>query len=66
VNILSDKINEEFAVALLNTYSTYSKIKNQMSTLQAEIFTLRKRNAELEIDLQKILDAVQKKRRLVD
>ena len=41
--------------------NTNSEIKKQMLALQGEIVSLRKRNAELESDYQKILDAVEKK-----
>jgi hypothetical protein len=49
---------EKIAMALDNTNS---EIKKQMLALQGEIVSLRKRNAELESDYQKILDAVEKK-----
>ena len=41
--------------------NTNSEIKKQMAAFQIEIESLRKRNAELEGDYQKILDTVQKK-----
>ena len=41
--------------------TTNSEIKKQMLALQVEIVSLRKRNADLESDYQKILDTVQKK-----
>jgi hypothetical protein len=41
--------------------NTNSEVKKQIAVLESEIVSLRKRNADLESDYQKILDAVQKK-----
>ena len=40
--------------------NTNFEIKKQMLALQSEIFSLRNRNAELESDFHKILDAIEK------